>query len=198
MTENPNIDWNYAGKPDALMGTGATRAEKIIAYLAGLIVPIALIVQGMRGVLVWTWWQWVIAILIGMDISSGAVANALNSCKRFYHSPTKPEEAGYRLLKNPILFTAIHIYPFIVWILFEESSWLYGLVWYTILVFSSWVLTRLSLYLQRPVAVFIILLVIVVNLYVIQPIAGFEWLAPLLFIKLILGHGVREEPYRPT
>jgi hypothetical protein len=52
--------------------------------------------------------------------------------------------------------------------------------------------------LQRPVAVFIILLVIIVNLYVIQPIAGFEWLAPLLFIKLILGHGVREEPYRPT
>ena len=34
------IDWNYEGKTDELMGTGATKAEKAIAYLGGLIVPI--------------------------------------------------------------------------------------------------------------------------------------------------------------
>ena len=34
---NTKIDWNYEGKPDELMGTGATKAEKTIAYLGGLI-----------------------------------------------------------------------------------------------------------------------------------------------------------------
>lgn len=30
------IDWNYAGKPDGTVGTGATRAERRLAYAAAL------------------------------------------------------------------------------------------------------------------------------------------------------------------
>jgi hypothetical protein len=31
----------------------------------------------------------------------------------------------------------------------------------------------------------------------VAPVAGLEWLGPIYMIKLVLSHGVREEPYRP-
>lgn len=198
MANPSRIDWNYSGKPDALMGTGATRAEKMIAYLGGLLVPLFLILLGVKGAVHWTWWQWLIALAIGADISAGAVANALNSCKRFYHSPIQPGEERYRLVKNPILFSAIHIYPLILWLAFDRPNWLFGLAWYTLLIFATWAVEQFPLYLRRPAAVGMVVLVILVNAYLLQPIPGFEWMAPLLFLKIILGHTVKEEPYRPA
>jgi len=195
---NPQIDWNYSGKPDALMGTGAARAEKVLAYSAGLLVPLALILLGFKGYVQWAWWQWIIALAIGADISAGAVANALNSCKRFYHSPLQPGEEKYRLVKNPVLFSAMHIYPLIVWLVFDRANWIFGVVWYTLLVLCAWLVGQVPLFLRRPAAVMIIVFVLLVNAYLIQPIPGFEWLAPLLFIKIVLSHAVREEPYRPA
>ena len=192
------IDWNYEGKTDELMGTGATKAEKTIAYIGGLIVPIALALLGIKGIVHWAWWQWIIAIAIGADISAGAVANALNSCKRFYHSPIKPGEEKYRLAKNLIFFSTLHVYPLIIWLGFDRANWMFGVIWYTLLVFSTWVIVQVPLYLQRPASIIIVLVVILANAYLITPIPGFEWLAPLLFIKIIVGHAVREEPYRPT
>jgi len=195
---NAKIDWNYEGKPDELMGTGATKAEKIIAYLGGLIIPFVLAFLGIYGIVHWTWWQWIIAIAIGADISAGAVANALNSCKRFYHSPIKLGEEKYRLAKNQIFFTALHIYPLIIWLCFDRTNWMFAVIWYTLLLFSTWVIRQTPLYLQRPTSIIIVLIVILANAYLITPIPGFEWLAPLLFIKIIVGHSVREEPYRPA
>lgn len=193
----PRIDWNYEGKPDELMGTGATSSEKTIAYLSGLIVPLVLVVLGVTGVVQWTWWQWIITLAIGADISAGVVANALNSCKRFYHSPVKPGEEKYRSIKNPILFSAMHVYPLIIWLAFDRSNWMFALVWYSLLVLSTWIIGQIPLYLRRPTSIIIIACVILVNFYFLIPIPGFEWLAPLLFIKIIAGHAVREEPYRP-
>jgi hypothetical protein len=195
---NTKIDWDYEGKPDELFGTGATKVEKVIAYLGGLIIPCALALLGIKGIVHWTWWQWIIAIIIGADISAGAVANALNSCKRFYHSPIKAWEEKYRLAKNPIFFSALHIYPLIICLAFDRTNWLFAITWYTLLIFSTWVINQIPLYLHRPMSIFIVLIVIIANAYFISPIPGFEWLAPLLFIKIIVGHAVREEPYRPA
>ncbi len=192
------IDWSYEGKPDELMGTGATKSEKIIAYASGLLVPLALLFAGIKGMVHWNWWQWLIAIAISADISAGAVANALNSCKRFYHSPVQPGEENFRLVKNPLFFTALHVYPLIVWFAFDRTNWLFAVVWYTLLLLAAWIILRIPLYLRRPVSVAIVVSVILMNAYLVAPIAGFEWLAPLLFIKIIAGHAVREEPYRPA
>lgn len=38
---------------------------------------------------------------------------------------------------------------------------------------------------------------ILANLYLIRPVPEFEWLIPALFLKIVYGHIVREEPYRP-
>jgi hypothetical protein len=195
---NTKIEWEYSGKPDELMGTGATKTEKTLAYLSGLIVPIFLVFLGVKGIVHWTWWQWIISIAIGADISAGSVANALNSCKRFYHSSIKPGEEKYRLAKNPVFFSTLHIYPLIIWFAFDRANWMFAVVWYTLLIFSTWVIGQIPLYLRRPVSILIVVSVILANAYLLSPVPGFEWLAPLLFLKIIAGHSVREEPYRPA
>jgi hypothetical protein len=38
---------------------------------------------------------------------------------------------------------------------------------------------------------------VLVNSYVITVIPGFEWFLPVFILKLVVGHIIREEPYRP-
>jgi hypothetical protein len=37
-----------------------------------------------------------------LESFGGVVANSLNSCKRFYHSPVQPEETGFTALAKTI------------------------------------------------------------------------------------------------
>jgi hypothetical protein len=194
---HPIIDWNYTPPLDLTVGPGATRAEQILAYSAGLLLPVFFIYAALTGRYEWGWWQYLLAGLVGADIGAGAVANALNSCKRFYHTYREDEPASVRFSKRKLAFTALHVYPLLAGLLFGELNWLYGLIWYGLLLVSAWIVTRTPLYLKRPAAVWIMIAAVLVNAYVIPAVPGFEWLAPLLFIKIIHGHLVREEPYRP-
>jgi hypothetical protein len=145
----------------------------------------------------WAWWQFAVAALLALDVLGGVVANALNSCKRFYHSPIKPEETGFTgLAKNHFAFTAFHIHTVLVGVLFGNLNFGYGFFWYAALLVSSVFVLRLPLYLRRPAALGIVMLAVLVNLYVFHPVIGFEWLVPALFLKIVYGHLVREEPYR--
>ncbi len=192
-----HIDWDYPAKVDLAFGAGANRWEKFLAYLGGFLVPASVLFR--YNDLQWSIGQYLLAVLIGMDIGAGAVANSLNSCKRFYHTPRRQTESrlvGW--LKNKFFFSALHIYPLVVSLVWGNSTrWGYGLIWYFALVSASWVILKIPLYLKRPAAILILIAVVILNGPVIPPITGFEWLAPLLFMKIILGHLVPEEPYRP-
>lgn len=192
-----HIEWNYSGKPDGFFGTGATKAEQNIVWFLGLLGTALLGWHWWKSQLNWTWWQHAIAFLLALDVLGGVVANSLNSCKRFYHSPLQPEETGFTALaKNHFAFTALHVHPILIGLIFGNMSWVYGLFWYVLMVVSVMVVTRLPLYLQRPTAMGIITLAILGNYYAISPVIGFEWFVPALFLKIIYGHIVREEPYR--
>ena len=195
--EQSKIDWGYSGTPDGFFGTGATAAEQTIVWVFGLLGT------GILGWVVWThsipwtWWQFAVAALLALDVLGGVVANALNSCKRFYHSPVKPEETGFTgLAKNHFVFTAFHVHTVIVGVLFGKLDFGYGFFWYFALLASTVVVLRLPLYLRRPAALGIIMLAVLVNLYIFHPVIGFEWLVPALFLKIVYGHVVQEEPYR--
>jgi hypothetical protein len=191
------IEWDYAPPLDLTVGPGATRAEQILAYSAGLLLPAFSLFAALTGRYEWSWWQYLLAGLIGADIGAGAVANALNSCKRFYHTYRADEPASVRFAKRKLAFTALHIYPLLAGLLFGETNGLYAFGWYGLLLASAWIVTCAPLYLKRPAAVWIVITAVLLNLYVIPGVPGFEWLVPLLFIKIILGHLVQEEPYRP-
>jgi tellurite resistance protein TehA-like permease len=75
-------------------------------------------------------------------------------------------------------------------------NWGYGLFWYALMIVSTIAILRLPLYIRRPAAMGVIMLAILVNYYFLPPVVGFEWFIPALFLKIVYGHIVREEPYR--
>lgn len=193
------VDWNYAGKPDFLFGTGATRMEKGLVLSSSALGILLYAFFYFSHHLEWSWWQYIIAILIAMDVLGGLVANSLNSCKRFYHTPTKPEEPWYTpWLKNHLLFAILHVYPILVSVIFGKGNYFYGIFWYTWLVFAAFLIIKTPLYLQRPVAFLIITISLLLNFYFIPSVQGFEWLIPALYLKILYGYLVQEEPYRPV
>lgn len=191
------IRWAYTGGTDPLCGTGAAPAERLLAYgMAALFTGLILIADHSREVPVADGWRIALLAFFAFDIAGGAVANMLNSCKRFYHTGLQPGEGlSARLAKNPMVFTAIHVHPIIV-AYFLQGSLLNALAWYALLLASVALVLALPLYLRRAAATGLTVLALLGNQYLLPLGAGLEWFIPCLFIKMVLGHAVQEEPYR--
>ncbi len=192
------IDWQADGKPDYLFGTGATRQERGLVLVGALLTGTLVVYLALTGHLGWNWWQFGLALMIALDTGGGVIANSLSSCKRTYHAPLS-SSAGWqeRLLKNHFAFSLMHIYTLVVALLFPGGDWLSGLAWYLGLLASSALILRLPLYLKRPAAIGLCFAAAAAALYLPGPAPGFAWLGPALFLKIIYGHLVPEEPYRP-
>lgn len=195
------INWSYSGSTDLSFGTGATNAEQVLGFFGGFIGVALYIFFFIRGTYLWNYWQYALAALLGFDVAGGLVCNCLNSCKRFYSSPLQPTETSTitRFLKKHWIFTLIHIHSIVIQLYFGSThTRYYGLFWYFALQLSASIVSNTPLYLQRPIAMLICLLSLLLNYYIIPTINGFEWFIPALFIKIIYGHLVQEEPYRPV
>jgi hypothetical protein len=193
-----NIQWKYAGPPDFLLGSGATTAEKALAWTASLLGLGLYAWFYFTHALPWNGWQYLLAGLLAFDVTGGVVANALNSCKRFYHSGQQPGEPSYTaFFKNHIAFSTLHIHTILVALVFGGSLWA-GVFWYIFLLGGTLAILKTPLYLRRPAAFLALLLACLTNYYLIAPLHGFEWLVPALMLKILYGHVVREEPYRPA
>jgi hypothetical protein len=132
-------------------------------------------------------------------LGGGVVANGLNSCKRFYHSPVKPDEGALvRAAKNHRIFTALHLHPVVVYAIWTPDHLWVGLAWHILLLLSAGAVAAVPLYLARPAAFLLVGAVLVVQSDMVPSVPHLEWLVPLLFLKIVLGHAVREEPYRPA
>lgn len=193
------IQWSYAGFADPLCGTGATRAERLLAYgSATLLTMIILSANFYRDAPNAEGWRIGVLAFFAFDIAGGAVANMLNSCKRFYHRKLQPSE-GFRacIVKNTTVFTAIHVHPIIAAYVFGGSI-LHGVIWYVLLQAGVTVTLAMPLYLRRAGATAITTLALLGDQLLLPLGTGLEWFIPCLFMKMVLGHAVQEEPYRPT
>ncbi|HSM24817.1 MAG TPA: hypothetical protein VK856_08155 [Anaerolineaceae bacterium] len=193
-----NINWSYSGKADFLFGNGATAWEKGLVLAGGSLGILLYLYLFITGTMDWTWWQYLLAVLIAMDVFAGLVANSLNSCKRFYHTQPKPDEPRYTsFFKNHFLFVILHVYPLLASLIFGNGNFIYGVFWYFLMIFCAWIIIKTPLYLKRPVSFLWIATALLLNFYLIPGIDGFVWLIPALFIKILYGYLVQEEPYRP-
>jgi hypothetical protein len=198
VPRTPNIDWSYEGAPDPIAGTGANWLEHVLMWLAGLSGAGLMIFLAHDGYVAWTWLQTAIAAVLGFDLIGGAVALNLNSAKRFYHSPPQESERGaVRFMKGPLYLPATHVHPILVYLLYKPDEYMTGIAVYLAAAVSVAVVRIAPLYLARPLAVAAIVASTIAAIYVLPLVPGFEWLVPVLFLKLVLGFGVREEPYRP-
>ena len=194
----PNIRWPYSGVPNPMVGTGANYAETGLVWLTGLGGVVLTLFLAGDGWVGWSWWEVAIAAVIAFDLIGGAVANQLNSAKRFYHSPIRPDERGLpAFFKRGLIFPALHVHPIVIYLLFKPEEFLIGIAIYLGIALAAAITLFSPLYLARPVGTFFVVIAILVAAFAIRPIPGFDWLLPMLALKLVLGHAVREEPYRP-
>ena len=193
------IDWKapeprkgLLGEWDTFIGPGATRAETILIMAFGLLSALALYFYARTGGLGWCDRCLIFALLLAFDLGGGVIANASSATKRWYHRPgqTLKDHLGF------IAFHAVHL--FVVAYLFRWHDWLWGSVFFGLLIGSTFILDAVPRYLQRPVATALYVLALLVNFYILLPTPGMEWFIPVFFLKLVIGHLVQEEPYRPA
>lgn len=197
--DEATIDWRVpATGLDAVFGDGATRLERLLPTVTGL-AGIGLLAgyAAATGNLDWSWWQYVLAAILVFDLVGGVVTNALNSAKRFQHADrvAVPRRTA-SLVRNHVLFTAIHVQPILIAALFPGTGLWWGVAWYAVTLAAVVAVRAVPLYLRRPSAMLVVALVPMVASVTPHP-DGFAWLPTILIVKLVLG-AVREEPYRPA
>lgn len=192
------VDWKVpADAPDAMFGDGATSAEKLLPNITGAI-GCALLVwyAAVTPSLEWGWWRYLLALVVVFDLVGGVVANGLNSAKRFQHAEAIPTPRfGATLVRNHVLFTALHVQAIVVALLFPGGTIWWGVCWYAVALGAVYLVLRVPLYLRRPAALAFVAVVPMLAAIMHSP-HGFAWLPAVLVAKLVLG-AVREEPYRP-
>ena len=196
------INWNppTSTKPDWLIGAGATRAERSLVWIASAIGAGYVAWQWATGEPGnWSWWQYIVAAAIWADLVGGAVANAASSTKRQYFGPLVTPPRGFTVvLRSPIAFASLHIYPFLIALLYPGDAWVWAIAAYLAMLIPVIVVDRFTpQYLQRPMAMLLFVVSLIALLVFFTAPAGWEWVAIPYLAKLILAHGVKEEPYRP-
>lgn len=206
MTTNPtskrtpeNAHWDYPppragwrGAFDRFVGPGQTDAEMwlqlAIAGSAGVLLPALALWRGVG----WTWLQVLLAGLLALDMTGGVVTNASAPAKRWYHRAGQGARAH-------LSFVALHLVQIalVAW-LFRAGDWLWlGAVALYLLLAAGLIVTA-PLYLQRPLAFGLLALALAVEPFLLTPTPGLAWFVPLLYLKLLVSHLLREEPWRPT
>ena len=62
---------------------------------------------------------------------------------------------------------------------------------------SAALIVSVPLYLQRPISLTVFAGSLILTEYGLASPMGLEWFLPLFYLKLLVSHIVREEPYRP-
>jgi hypothetical protein len=195
---NTTIDWEYpqprsglSGMLDRFFGPGTTRAEAwlqgIFSVAAGFALPLYAFLKHLN----WSPVQYVVAALLAFDCAGGIVTNASSSAKRWYHRPGR----GFG---DHFSFVAFHVvYVFLVAWIFRSMDWAFFAVVALYLLGAAYLVLKTQLYLRRPLAFALLAFSFLLNTYAFAPTPGLEWFVPFLFLKLIVSHLLREEPYRP-
>ncbi|MGF1876922.1 hypothetical protein L4D77_16525 [Photobacterium frigidiphilum] len=192
------IDWNlpparkgFFGGIDKLIGPGATKAEKNLQLYIPFIAGFIMVAYAYYWQFGWGWAQYLIAGLLTVDIVGGIITNSTSSAKRWFHR----EGQGF---KQHMGFISTH---FVQLSLFSWAFLDSDMMWITLvggyMVVACVTILQTPLYLQRPVAITFYALSIVLATYSFEAPQGLDWFLPLFYLKLLISHVLREEPYRP-
>lgn len=195
----PEIEWTppeprrgALGAWDRFVGPGATSAEEWVQLVFGLgIAAACLAAFGWSGGFATGPIAIVVAIVLAADLAGGLVTNATSAAKRWYHRPGQGRAAHLR-------FVAVHgVHIAAVAAVFAADELGYFLAAYGYLMLSAVLIVMAPLYLQRPVAMGVAGLGIALAQLPLLAVPGLGWFLPLLLLKLLVAHLLKEAPYTP-
>ncbi|MEF1337737.1 hypothetical protein REH81_13235, partial [Vibrio rotiferianus] len=187
----PQARAGFWGGVDKLIGPGATKAEKNLQLYVPFAAGFVMVVYAYFAQLGWSATQYVIAGLLTVDIIGGIITNATSTAKRWFHR----EGQGFKQHMSFILthFVQLSLYS---WAFLNfDIMWIVVIGGYMVLACS--LVMKTPLYLQRPMALTLYSLSVIISIYWAQAPQGLEWFLPLFYLKLLVSHVLREEPYRP-
>lgn len=193
-----NSNWNYPpprsgwlGEFDKFIGPGADRAEFWLQLIPSLLAGALAAYYGVTQQTDWSAAKIIVSGLFAFDLTGGIITNATAPAKRWYH------RAGQGFAQH-FAFTAVHLlHLFLVAWLFRSMDWNFLLIASAYLLGAACIILLVPLYLQRPVAMLLLALSFLLNIYFLAPTVGLEWFLPFFYLKLLVSHLVHEEPYRP-
>ena len=180
------------GAWDRFVGPGATGAEDNLQLILGGLIALGGVALFwlLRGEPT-SVWQWLFVVVLAFDIGGGIVTNSTSAAKRWYH------RAEYTKLKH-FGFVATHlVHIALLAFLFSPNPFAYSIALGGLLVLATLILLLTPLYLQRPMAVGLAMLIILVGQLPLFDLAGLNWFIPALMLKLLLGHALKEAPFQP-
>lgn len=180
------------GVLDRFVGPGATSAELALQLLLPLAAAGAAVGYAAFAIGSWSTIQYILCALLAFDIVGGIITNATSSGKRWYHRSGQgfPQHFG---------FVTLHLghLALVSWVFLGlDTGWLVIAGTYLLIAGGTIILT--PLYLQRPVALVMYAGGLLVAIYALDSPAGMEWFLPFFYLKLLVAHLPKEEPYRPT
>jgi hypothetical protein len=180
-----------AGAWDKFIGPGATRAEFWILIAVSLAAGAAVPAYALAKDLGWNTSRLVVGGLLAMDLGGGVFANATSAAKRWYH------RRGQGFIQH-LSFVALHgMHVFLVAWLFRSMDWRFFLIVYGYLLATTIFILSTPLYLQRPLALLVTTGAFLLDMHAFNPVAGMQWFVPVLFLKLTMGHLLKEAPFQP-
>ncbi len=194
-----NIDWNFSsprtgikGALDKFVGPGATRAEIVLQFSGAGIAAVIALLGALRIAEGWSSIQYLVCTLLAIDIAGGIATNATSSAKRWYHRHGQGALKHFALVSSHLLHIIIVSWLYLAF----DLTWILTAGGY--LLFAAAVILAIPLYLQRPAALLCYAGGLILSLYFLDSPTGLEWFLPLLYLKLLVSHILKEEPYRPT
>lgn len=177
------------GAWDRFIGPGATDAELWLMLITSFGAAAAQVAFALGSDVGWSAAQVIVAAVLALDLVGGGVTNATATAKRWYHRRGQ----GFRAHFGFIVIHAVQ--PLLVVLFFRTGDWSFFGVVYGYLLLAALVILACPLYLQRPVALTLLLGAFVINAYVLTPTPGLEWLLPVFYTKLLIAHLLKETPF---
>lgn len=163
----------------ALIAPGATGAERLLGYGAGVVGAVfagtTAVADGLPML------PTVVLVIFGFDLFGGAVVNATPSGSARFHKAGPP---GWRAVG----FVAAHIHLMILALIVPEQMWLTAIAIYAGIVLSSVLVIVVSSTYRRPIAFAMATVLIGLCSIFIAPGVAIAWVGPALIVKLLLSH----------
>lgn len=179
----------FKGGLDRFVGPGATPAELILQFSFPVIAAIGAVVYAANVTNNWSLWHFAVCALLALDVTGGIITNATSAAKRWYHRPGQnwPQHLG---------FVAVHVVHLVLvsWLFLDfDIPWLVATTLF--LMFASCIIVWTRLYLQRPVALILYAVSLLLSLYILESPLGLEWFLPFFYLKLLVSHLPAQKSY---
>lgn len=180
----PRAGW--LGALDTFIGPRASPAELLLQFIPTLIFAFCLTYRASYLHLLHSNVQYILFVILAIDLPGGVLTNSTQACKRWYHRPGQSA-------RQHLTFAAMHVlHILLVAIFFRAGHFSFFVLASMLLMASAVVIVNTPLYLKNVVAMLVLMIAIFTDLYVLKPTPALEWFVPLLFLKICVEHLVPE------